>query len=207
MANYIASDTDLTAVANAIRTKGGTSAQLQFPAGFVSAVEAIPTGGGGGIVIASGTYTGAGTVNVDFPVGKKMPKKDFVFHLYAPDGTVFEQNADYKIAQFHADSWGVQYDLSANSDNCTSTALVKYTVGTSTLQAKGSWYIAYVRNTVFAYQMQGNSGWNRIKRDSNGFYILMRRYDETWYFVNGMTFNWELIYYGNDPTNDIVEVP
>lgn len=39
-------DTDLTSVANAIRTKGGTSAQLAFPAGFVSAVEAIQTGGG-----------------------------------------------------------------------------------------------------------------------------------------------------------------
>ena len=37
---------DLTSVANAIRTKGGTSEQLAFPAGFVSAVEAIPAGGG-----------------------------------------------------------------------------------------------------------------------------------------------------------------
>lgn len=37
-------DSDLTSVANAIRTKGGTSAQLAFPAGFVSAVQAIPTG-------------------------------------------------------------------------------------------------------------------------------------------------------------------
>lgn len=37
-------DTDLTYVANAIRTKGGTSGQLAFPAGFVSAVQAIPTG-------------------------------------------------------------------------------------------------------------------------------------------------------------------
>lgn len=37
---------DLTSVANAIRTKGGTSAQMAFPAGFVSAVNAIPTGGG-----------------------------------------------------------------------------------------------------------------------------------------------------------------
>ena len=40
-------DSDLTSVANAIRTKGGTSAQLAFPAGFVSAIQAIPTGGGG----------------------------------------------------------------------------------------------------------------------------------------------------------------
>lgn len=39
-------DTDLTSVANAIRTKGGTSAQLAFPSGFVSAIDAIPTGGG-----------------------------------------------------------------------------------------------------------------------------------------------------------------
>lgn len=38
-------DSDLTSVANAIRTKGGTSAQLAFPSGFVSAVQAIPTGG------------------------------------------------------------------------------------------------------------------------------------------------------------------
>lgn len=37
---------DLTSVANAIRTKGGTSAQMAFPNGFVSAVNAIPTGGG-----------------------------------------------------------------------------------------------------------------------------------------------------------------
>lgn len=40
-------DADLTSVANAIRTKGGTSAQLAFPQGFVDAVEAIETGGGG----------------------------------------------------------------------------------------------------------------------------------------------------------------
>lgn len=46
MANYLATDTDLTSVANAIRTKGGTSAQLEFPSGFVSAIGAIPSGGG-----------------------------------------------------------------------------------------------------------------------------------------------------------------
>lgn len=40
-------DADLASVANAIRTKGGTSAQLAFPQGFVDAVEAIETGGGG----------------------------------------------------------------------------------------------------------------------------------------------------------------
>ena len=47
MAKYLTTDTDLTSVANAIRTKGGTSAPLAYPAGFVSAIDAIPTGGGG----------------------------------------------------------------------------------------------------------------------------------------------------------------
>ena len=46
MANYLTTDTDLTAVANAIRTKGGTSAQLAFPSGFVDAIQAISGGGG-----------------------------------------------------------------------------------------------------------------------------------------------------------------
>ena len=39
-------DADLTAVADAIRAKGGTSEALAFPGGFVSAVETIQTGGG-----------------------------------------------------------------------------------------------------------------------------------------------------------------
>ena len=43
MSNYIVSDSDLTSVANAIRTKGGTQAQMTWPAGFVSAVQAIPS--------------------------------------------------------------------------------------------------------------------------------------------------------------------
>ena len=37
-------DSKLTQVADAIRTKGNTSADLQFPSGFVSAIQAIQTG-------------------------------------------------------------------------------------------------------------------------------------------------------------------
>ena len=53
-------DSDLTSVANAIRTKGGTSSQLAFPSGFVSAINNIPTGGGSTLITknigANGTY-------------------------------------------------------------------------------------------------------------------------------------------------------
>lgn len=45
MANYMVTDSELTSIADAIRTKGGTSEQLEFPDGFVDAVGAISGGG------------------------------------------------------------------------------------------------------------------------------------------------------------------
>ena len=68
MSLYLTDSADLTSVADAIRTKGGTSAQLAFPAGFVSAIDAIPTGGGGtDYTVREVNVTGnSPTVNRDF---------------------------------------------------------------------------------------------------------------------------------------------
>lgn len=64
---------DLTAVADAIRTKGGTSAQLAFPDGFVSAVQAIKgapdlqivvtTSAGATVTATKGSKTVSGTAD------------------------------------------------------------------------------------------------------------------------------------------------
>ena len=43
MANYVVSDTSLGSVADAIRTKGGTSAHLEYPQGFIDAIDGIET--------------------------------------------------------------------------------------------------------------------------------------------------------------------
>ena len=45
MAEYLVQDTSLTAVADAIREKGGTTAPLSFPDGMAKAVRDIPSGG------------------------------------------------------------------------------------------------------------------------------------------------------------------
>ena len=58
MADYKVTDTELISIANAIRTKGGTQAQLEFPTGFVSAVQAIPTGGGANLQEKTATVNG-----------------------------------------------------------------------------------------------------------------------------------------------------
>lgn len=72
MADYRATSTEFTAVADAIRTKGGTSAQLTWPNGFVSAVQAIPTGGSAVVeplsVTENGTYNPPSGVDGYAPV-------------------------------------------------------------------------------------------------------------------------------------------
>lgn len=62
MADYKVSDTNLTAVADAIRTKGGTSASLSFPDGFVTAIGNIS---GGGSTLITKTITSNGTYNAE----------------------------------------------------------------------------------------------------------------------------------------------
>lgn len=73
-------DSDLTSVANAIRTKGGTSASLTFPTDFITAINAISGGGGSTLIAksitANGTYNatddsadGYSQVTVNVPTG------------------------------------------------------------------------------------------------------------------------------------------
>lgn len=57
MADYKVTDSQLTGIADAIRTKGGTSSQLEFPTGFVSAVQALPESAS----LGTKTVTGNGT--------------------------------------------------------------------------------------------------------------------------------------------------
>ena len=68
MAKYIATDTDLTSVANAIRTKGGISSQLEFPTGFVSAIGAlgiaVSDDGNGNVTLTNVIASGDGDGNV-----------------------------------------------------------------------------------------------------------------------------------------------
>lgn len=60
---YTVKQSSLTAVADAIREKGGTSESLSFPNGFVNAVGALSTSGGGSsqtMTTATVTLTTAG---------------------------------------------------------------------------------------------------------------------------------------------------
>lgn len=90
MSNYIASSTDLTSIANAIRTKGGTSAQLAFPSGFVSAIEAIPTGGGSSV---PPWVTSTETVTIGANSITNMEQVKNYFESYNPYAFIFLKTA------------------------------------------------------------------------------------------------------------------
>lgn len=84
MAELLTFDTDLTAVANAIRAKGGTSAQLVYPSGFVSAIQAIQTGvtpklvvttsAGASVTAVKGSKTVSGTAGTDGTCTLELPE-------------------------------------------------------------------------------------------------------------------------------------
>ena len=106
MSNYVVSDTSLTSVADAIRTKGGTSAALDFPSGFVDAIGAIQTGGGGASNVVTGTFKGttsnaAMDVNLAYD-GDGYPIIVVIFPsegAYDPDGTFYKTIQQYALIE------------------------------------------------------------------------------------------------------------
>lgn len=52
MSDYLVTGTELTGIADAIRTAGGTSASLSFPSGFTSAIAALSGGGSSSVTTA-----------------------------------------------------------------------------------------------------------------------------------------------------------
>lgn len=213
MSNYLVDGADLTSVANAIRAKSGGSSQLAFPAGFVSEIQAIPSGGGGGAtLVASGTYTGAGAVNVDIPIGKKCPETDFLFLVCAEDGATYQYSNDYQV-------WDVsqfvmspdRYDLSSDGTKQLAAITKAYSDKDGVITALKLPFttrmMSCIRVGSMYWSLGSNVGYNRIKRGASGFSISLQNWSNAWYFVSGMTYNWKVIYFGSDPDNDIVEVP
>lgn len=91
MADYRATSAEITAVADAIRTKGSTSSPLAWPNGFVSAVQAIPTSSGvvqplsvtrNGVYYPQSGVDGYAPVTVNVSDGSGLPV------WYSNDGTL-----------------------------------------------------------------------------------------------------------------------
>ena len=78
-------DADLTAIADAIRTKGGTSESLAFPSGMVSAVSAISTGVELNFEIVDGTTQPASSTENTIWVNTDVPITIYIFSAKEPE--------------------------------------------------------------------------------------------------------------------------
>ena len=208
-------DADLTSVANAIRSKGGTSGQLAFPAGFVSAVGAIPTGGGasGETVIASGTFAGNNNYYITVPVGTKMPQTDFIFQFWADGEEDFPYDTNHKFAAgaLLALKNFVIYDLSSTGSK-SADGQISVNVdnsGTVTTVAMRPIFFTYqtVRNAAIGTTAAGTQITNlKDVRNADSFSVSLNVGNSVYRFPPNITYNWRILYFGSDPQNDIVEV-
>ena len=171
-------------------------------------------GGGGGstgaMEVATGTFTGGGANNITFSLGKKCPYTDFVLYWYADNETEYAYDSNYKYAtgvitvlkQFN------QYNLSTDGSHGPSynMAMKVNNNGTITNVSLTSNFIAAstVRNGSY-----GNTAAMQIQdiiKSSGGFSLKLGIGNSSYKFVSGLVYNWKLLYIGNDPDNDIVEV-
>jgi hypothetical protein len=95
MADYLTTDTELTSVADAIREKGGTSAALEWPQGYVDAIGAISSGGATLYKIDNnGGRTAPDTITID---GTTYDENSSTVRMgYAPAGVTVSFCYDYQ---------------------------------------------------------------------------------------------------------------
>lgn len=145
MAEYLTNTADLTAVADAIRAKGGTSAQLVYPAGFVSAIQAIQTGiapqlvvtvsAGATVTATNGSKTISGTADSTGVCTLTVPETG----TWSVSATLDGKTSDTKSVSI-TDSYAVALTffsatITVNVDSGASVALKKDGV---TIQTKTS---------------------------------------------------------------------
>lgn len=145
MANeYAVNSTDLTSVADAIRSKGGTSDALSFPNGFVSAISAIQTGssdnGGGSNLVLLHTETITEPVSaVEFEIPDSWKQYDAL--ICVPEDVVMS-TPEWLTA--YINNWSNYLGLSGSSEGVTvydrkrAEILVTFSNGIACIEQKRS---------------------------------------------------------------------
>ena len=129
MAEYLTNTTDLTSVADAIRTKGGTTELLTYPDEFVTAIQAISLGivpqlivtvsAGATVTATNGSKTITGTSDSTGVCTLAVPE----IGTWSVSATLGGQTSDTKtvsitdtsvaLQQFYADKFSNGYIVSA----------------------------------------------------------------------------------------------
>lgn len=182
MAKCFVDDTSLTSIAEAIRTKGGTTDQLVFPAGFISAIEAIEAGGGfdfGGTAIefASGSFTPS----------EQTTCKNMFSSSNKLDILLNNTSGVYK----ERGRWFVIWDSTPDTTKDSTASDIYYDAAKNQILAAFNFYVYSSNNREAGAYIYRNSssitgGYGYWFGDYNHIYST----DDTRFFAAGRTYQW-----------------
>lgn len=177
-----------------------------------SVVVNVPTGA---MVLGTGTFTGNGSNKLTVPVGKKMASSDFMFYCYVPNETEFpfySNISDFVFMEINAPKEIVYFDLSSDGTKggqATITAKVvqsDQTIVNKTVAGPVGGGRTIRNGGVPANPNYLQPGNMKIIKDTTGFSVNITTTGNDVQTLSGITYNWKLLYYGNDAAHDIVEV-
>jgi len=146
---YIAQTSELTAVADAIRAKGGTSEPLVFPDGFVTAIQSVESGTELNFEVVGGTTQPASPKENTIWINTDTNITGWSFGVEQPaspvSGMVWIQTAMTGSATFNA--------LKENAVHIVLTGAMQYT--------KSGWSGSWSDKTAKIYQ---NGSWKSIEK-------------------------------------------
>ena len=166
--------------------------------------------------MASGTFIGnnntvSGYAGRQFiAVGNKMPQTDFYLRFAAKDGEVFPYDTSYKYCSgifglFNEDGY---FDLSSTGIKDVTKSSLSVDVdnsGTITSVQIGSYFgwIETIRNAGIGNMNAPTQ--SKVERENDGFSIIFGISNSVYKFPP-VEYEWELVYFGSNPSTDIVEI-
>ena len=152
MAEYLAKSEDLSAVADAIRAKGGTYAQLTFPGGMVEAINAIETGSGATDVTDS-------IVSVAFSATN-------AFNTYTGFKGIFPEDAKIAILLWQGDK------SNAVDNQCLFAVLQRVYINSYNLYYGAMMYCRW-KNSSYDFQTNNTTSYDLIVNAGDTFRMVV----------------------------------
>lgn len=163
--------------------------------------------GAGTKVVASGTITGSNSHSFEINVGEEMASQNFLIDIYAVDNSEFPYNTNYNMISFfylHSDEFGSfafsatesgydKYDFTAKKYNVNNEGTI------TEVNVKPGASFDSVRQTTVN---QGGYGTPLIRKYSDHFSVFWQRGNAQYVFPNTITYNFRVIYFGNNWASD-----
>jgi hypothetical protein len=168
-------DAGLKQIADAIREKGGTSDNLAFPQAMADAIAAIEAGGGGDVIVETGSITTAADSSDGTPItfdlsGNPGVRPDIFVWLKTPS-TSYTKNDSF-VAQL------VIYNHETNNDGRDLFKVYSYGYNNSSSTSFAPWL---VKNTTIDVEI--DKGAINVKSQS----VLIKASTYTWIAIWGTT--------------------